>query len=444
MSSNNIFESARSYIFDVTSGRVAGSALIHAFSRLLALVSGVVLGRSLGAEGYGVYSYALAVMSLLSVLAHAGIPSLLLRDISVGAAEQQWSNVREDIYRGVVTVGALAVLISCVGFVVLNSFGNQLAGQMRATFSWVLILLPLVALITVAGHVLRGLNEVLIGQAVEYLGRSLVFLLLIAVSFYFLEVFQSPKVAIIAQVIAATVTLLLGGWKLKKIMATWVHVPRTQRERPWIVGMLPFTLISIAAVINSQVDILMLGWFRSVQDVGIYRVAIQGSTLVAFSLQIANMIVAPRIAALYAAGEIARLQRLVTRSAQVVLIVAFPVALVFVLIGGSLAAWIFGDEFISTRVPLAILAIGYLFNAVFGSVGVLLNMTGHEKDTARVMWQTTGVNVVLNAILIPYFGTVGAATATALSVLIWNIVLFRMVRRRLNINASAFGMLKSA
>jgi len=61
-----------------------------------------------------------------------------------------------------------------------------------------------------------------------------------------------------------------------------------------------------------------------------------------------------------------------------------------------------------------------------------------QRDRARALWQTTGVNVVLNAILIPLYGLTGAAIATALGLLMRNGILLRLVYRRLQMNLTVF------
>jgi O-antigen/teichoic acid export membrane protein len=55
------------------------------------------------------------------------------------------------------------------------------------------------------------------------------------------------------------------------------------------------------------------------------------------------------------------------------------------------------------------------------------------------MWTTASINIVLNAILIPWLGMNGAALASAISLIVWNAVLFRKVRTNLNISSTAFG-----
>ena len=88
---------------------------------------------------------------------------------------------------------------------------------------------------------------------------------------------------------------------------------------------------------------------------------------------------------------------------------------------------------------LKILCIGQLVNASVGSVGVLLDMTGNEKDSAGAIGLGAGANVALNALLIPRYGVEGAAIATATSIVIRNILLSVRVRQRLNISPTIFG-----
>lgn len=206
------------------------------------------------------------------------------------------------------------------------------------------------------------------------------------------------------------------------------------RSREWLRSTLPFTLIGGAGVINNQTDIIMLGGFTGPDEVGIYRVAAQGATLVSFSLQVANAVVAPQLSRLYAQGDTARLQHLVTQSARVVLLAAIPVALVFILAGAPVVSWVFGSGFTAAHAPLAILAVGYLLNAVFGTVGVLLQMAGYQTVTARILWQTVLLNIVLNSVLIPPFGLVGAAVATSLCLPVWHFLLYMAARKRLGIS----------
>jgi O-antigen/teichoic acid export membrane protein len=65
-------------------------------------------------------------------------------------------------------------------------------------------------------------------------------------------------------------------------------------------------------------------------------------------------------------------------------------------------------------------------------------MTRHERDTAKGLAVSAILNVVLNLLLVPLLGIIGAAMATALSLITWNVLLWWAVRQRLGINSLAF------
>ena len=102
---------------------------------------------------------------------------------------------------------------------------------------------------------------------------------------------------------------------------------------------------------------------------------------------------------------------------------------------------IFGPEFTEAHWALKILVIGQLVNALSGSVGNLLSMTGYQNQLMLVSGCTALINLVLNAIAIPLWGTVGAALTTALTLSIWNVWLAMIVIRNLEVNPTVFSNL---
>jgi len=219
---------------------------------------------------------------------------------------------------------------------------------------------------------------------------------------------------------------------------------REHHGREWRRAARPLAVIAGLQLVNHHADILMLGLFSSSEQVGLYRVAVTGSNLVIFGLQAVNMVVAPHFAQLHAAGDTVRLQQLVTRTARVVLAMALPVALGFMLGGRVMVTAVFGEAYASAHLALAILAVGQLFNAASGSVGSLLNMSGYERETMRGVAVAAAANVALNIVLIPIYGIEGAALATAASLVTWNSILRAAVRRELQIEPAAWRRLSGA
>lgn len=416
-----------------------GSALIQVINRLLALALGVVLARGLGAEGYGIYAYAFALMTLLMVFAELGIPTLLMREVAASQARRDWPHLRGVLVRTLQIVLLSAVTLAGIAALLLWLLSDGMSVNQSRTLVWVIALLPLTAATRAMMAVLQGLQHVVKAQAVEMLFRPALVLLGIGGIFAFFPDMRLPQYAMLVQLGGAIIVLCAAAVLLYLYLPRPVHSTTAQYQtRQWLANAMPLTLIGGAGIINNQTDILMLGFFQPPEEVGIYRVAVQGAVLVAFGLQAANAVIAPQFARLYAQGDHARLQRLVTVSARIILIAALPVALTFILAGDVIASWVFGPEFTQSHTPMAILAAGQLVNAAMGSVGFLLNMTGHERDVARTLLITAGLNILLNLFLIPLFGMAGAAVATAVSLILWNIMLYKIVKKRIGINSTVF------
>ncbi|MBF0445137.1 MAG: flippase [Magnetococcales bacterium] len=421
-----------------------GNGLIQAGNRLVGLFFAVVLARTIGTEGYGTYAYAMAILTLLMIPGEFGTPNLLVREIAAGEARQEWSNIRGIIIRFLQIVFAVSIFLATIAATLIFVFGSNLPETLRNTLFLMLILLPIMTLSQTMLSAMRGFQHVVKSQAVGLLLRPLLVLIVVALLFALIPDMRSPQQVMIIQIF---IGILLGGYTiylLYRYMPPPIRtVAATYKTRQWIGSAIPFILLSSAFIINSQADILMLGMFQPVEDVGMYRVATQGASLVAFGLHAVNSVVAPQFAKMYAKNEIARLQRLVTTSARIVLLIATPFALVFIFAGEPLISLIFGAEFAPAYAPLKVLTYGQLFNTAMGSVGFLLTMSGHEKIALKTMLITATLNVILNFIFIPLYGTTGAAIATTITLIFWNIILYFEVKNRIGILSTAFSFLKS-
>ena len=207
----------------------------------------------------------------------------------------------------------------------------------------------------------------------------------------------------------------------------------------WKRGVISLMILEGVVVINQNADIILLGALGEVSDVGILKIAIQFAMLMFMMFGVVNIVIAPTISRLYAEGDLCRLSHLAVYSARFSLFCSLPLAIIFIIAGEDLLS-LFGHEFTQGVLALRILIIGQLVNVAAGSVGLLLTMTGHENTALEGMVIGMFTNILLCFCLIPYFGIEGAAIASTMSMIIYNALLVRKVRRILGINPSVFGM----
>jgi O-antigen/teichoic acid export membrane protein len=275
------------------------------------------------------------------------------------------------------------------------------------------------------------------GQLPELLFRPSIFLVLVAV--YALTGELTPPVAMALHVVASGAAFLAGVILLVRALPPEIVSHEAAFETSlWMYSIIPFTFLAGMQVINSQVGIIALGVFARNEDVGMYRVAVQGSNLVAFGLSAVNIVVAPHFSRLYHAGDLPRLQRLVTNSARGILVVTVPIGLILFIFGRQILSTVFGTAYGDSYYPLAILCVGQVANAMIGSVATLLNMSDHERKTVRGVVIAAMINVVLTLLLVPPYGMIGSSVAAVVSLTLWNIILCREVYVSMGINSTAF------
>jgi O-antigen/teichoic acid export membrane protein len=411
----------------------------------MSLVVSILLARLLGPEGYGVYAFAYAVIMLLALPAHAGLPTLLVREVARYEAEERWGLLAGLLRRSNQLVALLTLLIVAGALAVMLLFDLGLSVSNRATFAWALVLLPILALGFLRGAALRGLRRVVQGQLPEVGIRPGLFVLalvgVLAASSLWpgASIELTPQLAMALHAGAALIAFIVGVWLLRRELPEAVaRAKRAYETQAWLRSLLPLTLLASVAMINSRMDIVLLGVLTTPADVGVYRVAYSMATPVTLALSAVNLAVAPYFARAYSGADQAGLQRLATWSARVSAVVALPAAIVLIAVGGPILGFVFGSEFAAGAGALALLVVGQLGNVAAGSVGNILNMSGHETDTVVASGLAALVNLALNLVLIPPFGIGGAATATMTSLVLWNAILVHRVWRRTGVISVAW------
>ena len=417
--------------------RSLASFVLKAVGVAVTFVYSLILARLLGADEYGLYEYVIAWTTILATLSAFGLDKLLVRAFPTAGETGDWSHAR-----GLFRWATAIVLGTSCGVAIVMAGAARLLDDGADTYLSFLagcLVLPLMSLAIVWSGALQGLHRIVEGQLGIILVRPLASLALVLV-------------AVGTGVFAPTAATALGAFAMAAVLAvvtTWgfLHarlptrfrdVGPTYDRRHWLAAAMPIMIMSGFTIANSRMGTVVLGALAGAESAGIYAVLTRGSDLIAFALVAVNAAVAPSFAGLQAAGDHARFQRTVTRSARLIFLLSLPIAL-GLLVFGHVYLQLFGDTF-SAGVPgLRIAVLGQLVNVSMGSVGVLLVMTGHERASMWGFATAALVNVGLCFLLVPMFGIAGAASAGAVSTTLWNVLLARVVYRRLGLHATIVG-----
>lgn len=400
----------------------------------LSLFSNIILARILGVSDFGKYSYVIAVIFFLTILTTLGFPGYLVREIPKYHLKKEWALLKGLIIRAYQAVSLTGLILGSVFFLAVT----YLKSEDYFLYFIAIFLLVVNSLNSIVNSTLRGLKHIILGQLPEFFITPILFLSLIGIV-WFLNIKIQTYQIITAQLICTAISLSAGLFFLFKVFPLELNSTFPEyKTKTWFKNTAPFLFIGTMMLINNQTDIIMLGIMKTSEEVGLYKIAMQGAHLTVFILIATNVTIGPLISHLYQNKEMNELQNTATKCARIILFFALPIGLFLIFYGSPVISFIFGEEYLNAAPALSILCFGQIINAGMGSVGLILSMTGHEKDTLFAFTLSGILNILLNACLIPLYGIIGAAWATMTSTVVWNIILTYLVYKRLKIKAHAF------
>lgn len=417
-----------------------GSFMLKISQVGLVFLLNALLARLLGSAGLGAYSVANSWATILGTVTTLGFSRLLVREVPVYRDRSEWSLLRGLLRRAnqLVLPFSSGVAVAAVA-VALLFFSGRSSTEALYTFCIAMALVPITAFIQLRQTTMRGLRRIVSAQVPETVLRPVLTIAFVGLAYLLLGDSLRAPWAMTASLAAATVAFLVGAELLRRSVPDNVRSATPEYQtRLWMRGTVPLMLLSVMQVINMRTDVIMVGSISGTQAAGLYTVAVRGAELVVFVLMAAGLALGPTISRLYAAGEMQRLQRLVTRASRLVFLISLPIALALILFGQWFLL-IFGEEFTQSSTALSILCIGTLFNSIMCAVGLLLMMAGYERRAAVGVGIGAGLNVALNALLVPRLGIEGAALATATSTVVWNSLLAYWVYKKLGIYPAFIG-----
>lgn len=407
--------------------RIAGAAAQFGFT--------VLLARFYGAEGMGAYTLALSVTVIASAVSRWGMDQAALKNIAVYADTNAWAEAKTAFASALAAILITGTVVTLFLFLLSpwiteTFFSNrQLVELMRIM---VLSIVPF-ALLNLLAESFRAVKRVAANTAVQVVAVPLLML----AGLFFLYRSGSTQVIHAAYIyLLACVAVSAGA------LVYWCRLLRGKEgymspSRHVIRDLLrmagPMAWTTIIGIGMSFSETLLLGVFRTVEEVGIYSAALRVALLVNFVLVAFNTILAPKIASLFHNDERVEIERLASHSVMVMLMMTAPL---FILCFGfpEKVLSLFGPEFIAGSVTLMVLACGQLLNVMTGPVNIMLLMTGHELEAKRNRIISAVTGVVAGLTLIPQFGIAGAAFSALIGGAVLQWLSVRSVKVSLNVH----------
>jgi O-antigen/teichoic acid export membrane protein len=404
--------------------------VLKGLGALLTLAAYVLLGRLLGPTEAGLYFLALTTLTIAAILGRIGLDNTMLRFVAGHFATGDWTSVR-GAYRKASLLAALASALATVCLVVVApwlSVSVFAKPELTPLLRWMALAIVPTALFTLNAQALQGLRRIADASLVSAVALPLFWIVGVTA----LTPRWGATGATVAYALAALLTMLVG-------MGLWHRATPQLRDAPGhfstttlLESSIPLFWVSCFQLIITWSPTVILGIMASSADVGVFGAANRAAMITSFVLLAVNSIAAPKFAALHRTGDLATLGRIARKSAKLMAVLASPVLAIFVLFPGRVMT-MFGPEFARGAPLLTILAIGQFVNVATGSVGWLLIMCGYERLMRDNIAVCAALGLALNLLLIPPFGVVGAAIASATTLALQMIIAAVMVWQKLGV-----------
>ncbi|MBU1642565.1 flippase [bacterium] len=397
------------------------SSLISFSLRITGIFMGylfiLLISRNLGTVAVGVFTLSLTVLQIAAIFGRFGLDTALLRLIADSAAQNRLDEASGSYATAAKFAFFLALLLSVLLYLLADTLAVELFTNPDLADSFRLASLGVVPLtLTYLNfETMRAMKKI---RAYAFFQNVSTFLLATVLLFLALRYGAGVDGVIIVFVSAVFVTWLLSQYRVAKLFRS----ESSAQGRP-LLSMLkvafPMMVSSSLMLVMGWTDTIMIGMFMDEGSVGIYGVALKVATITSITLMAINSMAAPKFAEFYSKNDMNSLQHVVTHSSRLIFWTSLPILIVSIVFPQQLLG-IFGEEFKSASWALIILSIGQFVNAVSGSVGYILQMTGKEKVFQYIILASMVLNITFNYWLIPLYGIEGAALASAISLVVWN------------------------
>ncbi|MHA2283345.1 MAG: flippase [Promethearchaeota archaeon] len=393
-------------------GRILGTGISFLYT--------ITVTRILGVKSYGIFMLALAVVNFAGVFGRIGLELGAVRYISLYNGMGDKARVKGAIISSLKISCFMSVIMIITLLIaepiIINIFDNNQLGPLIQTLS---ISIPFLSIMIIALHASQGFKIMKYTVYARNLFWPASNLLLVLI---FSLIGLNLAGVVMAQITSVFLTSILSIYFIFKAFPDIKDTKAILETKKLIRFSTPLLTTSLVLFLIMWTDTLMLGHFRSLHEVGIYNAATKIPLLIATVTISFNTIFSPIISDLYNKREMQKLEtlfKIVTRWRFSLSILFF---LLMVLFSKEIMS-IFGQEFIEGLYPMIIIAFAYLVSAWAGPVGQILTMSGRQDIMMYNNLLLCFLNVVLNYLLIPYFGIIGAAVASGISLIIFEMTM---------------------
>lgn len=366
----------------------------------------IYIARYLGADGFGILSFALAFTGIFSIFADLGLNTLTVREIArdISSTNKYFSNVvAMKIILSVITFGLITVIINLLGY--------------PQETIYVVYFVALSVILTAISGIFNSIFQAHEKMEYQSLGQVINSILMFAgvfiAIFYGFNVLGFAFIFFISSAISLTYIFIVYIWKfsLHKLEINWDFWKPTIKEA------LPFGLTGLSGMIYTYIDSVMLSLIQGNEVVGWYNAAYRLILALLYIPITINIAIFPSMSKFHISSHDS-LKLITERYFKLMLIIGIPLGTAVTILADNIIILVFGYGYLQSIIALQILIWTTVFTFAAAAFVRLLEATNRQLIMTKISAITVIVNILLNLILIPEFSYIGASISTVITEII--------------------------
>ena len=405
---------------------IGKNLLVKGMAIPMSFLCGVLLAKYLGVDDYGLYGITISYIALACAGLVRAISITVVKEVAAAGTSGECEKIN-----GIFLLSIIIILISVGLFLVIEMVLTKFKYVFFDSFLEIAIL---TLSLTLVGSLLRGLMRPALGLFVEQALKPLIQCIIIMTSGVLLTAFNYEN-GIDSLKASLYFSLIFGILVLIYSIKNYLPISGVSIKRNWVLKSIPLLImLGYMQGLNVQLPIVMMSIFSENVEVAFFKVGMALPALIGMILVAVNVALGPRISSLIATDNWDEFRHLLRVSCSVVIGVAIPMIIFFILFGETIILNIFGSDYEKSIEIIFTLCAAQFISCYFGPLILALNMLNKEKINIIAVLISISTSIVFGYLLIPDNGSYGAALAYFLSVLASSLYLFWKSKQIKNIN----------
>lgn len=405
------------------------AGVFKSLAAVAAFMVTAIVTRNMDSTNAGFFLLGFTILAISSILLRLGLDNIVLRELVLDPFLNEPSvKLSRAIAWVLMSTGLYLVVVVSYAFEIAE-YVFEKPGFHEVLF-WFSISVPAVSLSFLISLAFQSQNRVVMTILFQGLGVSLFFVIICLIVLMSGKDFKmDASFASRSYCIASYFVLILS-------LCLWYRQEEAKFQRVAIIdkemwsSCVHLWLASAMGISVKWSGVLIAGAMVSAADFAGLSAVQRTANLVGFILIVVNMVVAPRYAVLWKENKVKEIEKLAKWSSRIMVVLASLIVFNMMFFSESIML-LFGEGYQEFSHLLVIIVVGQFVNVATGSVGYLLNMSGHEKDYNKVSMLFGPITIILALVLTYNFGVLGAAYAISIGIALQNIGALWMVKKRL-------------